>query len=216
MFACGCGFEEACSAGVTISKDRPGIGCTIGVDTLNHELLTSEKAHLASLLEAVQRCVFFLDASTRKLIWPLRAEDLLDRKQDVTLFESLAAINERFAKLQDTLGAAMRHAALLAGEPVDSFLKVLVFYEKCGVIASAEQWQLYRTIRNLAAHDYETDYAVIAEHFNTLNQLLPALYTDAGNFSNYCDNELDVVAETKDFESGFLRVAQSAFSEVKK
>ncbi len=30
------------------------------------------------------------------------------------LFEAASAFNERFSKLQDTLGAAMRHAALLA------------------------------------------------------------------------------------------------------
>jgi len=66
----------------------------------------------------------------------------------------------------------MRHAALLAGEPVDSFLKVLSFYEKSNVIESIEVWQLYRTTRNLAAHDYETDYEEISSHFNALNELL--------------------------------------------
>lgn len=72
-----------------------------------------------------QRCTYFLDASDHKLPWPLSAETLEERKKDVALFASLAATNERFAKLQDTLGAAMRHTALLAGEPGDTFLKVL-------------------------------------------------------------------------------------------
>jgi hypothetical protein len=55
------------------------------------------------------------------------------------LFEAMAAINERFAKLQDTLGAAMRHACILAGEPVDCFLKVLSFFmKKSGVLESVE------------------------------------------------------------------------------
>ena len=35
-------------------------------------LLEAEKAHLARLLEAIQRCVFFLDTAARKLPWPLR------------------------------------------------------------------------------------------------------------------------------------------------
>ncbi len=69
---------------------------------MNLTLLSSQKQHLAELLEAIQRCVYFLD---------------------VVLFEAMAAINERFAKLQDTLGAAMRHACILSGEPADSFLK---------------------------------------------------------------------------------------------
>jgi hypothetical protein len=93
-------------------------------------ILDSEKQLLAELLEAIQRCVYFLDASSCKLTWPLTADLLETQKKDVVLFEVMAAINERFAKLQDTLGAAMRHACILAGEPTDNFLKVLSFYQK--------------------------------------------------------------------------------------
>ena len=135
--------------------------------------LEAERAHLAGLLEAIQRCVYFLEASGRKHTWPLTPEYLATHKKDIALFESLAAVNERFAKLQDTLGAAMRHAALLAGERGDTFLKVLAFYEKVGVLDSVAAWQLCRTTLNLAAHDYETDYAGIAEHFNSLHALIP-------------------------------------------
>jgi len=173
---------------------------------MNRAILDAERAHLSSLLEAIQRCVFFLDASKQKLSWPLQAEKIQHRKRDIGLFESLAAINERFSKLQDTLGSAMRHAALLAGEPVDSFLKVLSFYEKCGVIESMESWQLYRTARNLASHEYETDYAAIAEHFNTLYELLPALYDDAANFISYCKKTLSIDPKTRDFEKDFLAI----------
>ncbi len=175
---------------------------------MSRAILDAERAHLSSLLEAIQRCIFFLDASKQKLSWPLQAGKIQDRKRDIDLFESLAAINERFSKLQDTLGSAMRHAALLAGEPVDSFLKVLSFYEKCGVIESMEAWQIYRATRNLAAHDYETDYAAIAGHFNTLHELLPELYGDAANFISYCKQTLAIDPESRDFEKDFLVITQ--------
>jgi len=175
---------------------------------MNRAILDAERMHLANLLEAIQRCVFFLDASQKKLTWPLQAEKIQHRKRDVALFESLASINERFSKLQDMLGSAMRHAALLAGEPVDSFLKVLSFYEKCGVIESMEAWQLYRTTRNLAAHEYETDYTIIAEHFNTLYELLPPLYSDAANFIRYCKQTLSIDPKTPDFEKDFAAITQ--------
>jgi hypothetical protein len=61
---------------------------------MSNDILNAEKAHLSSLLEAVQRCVYFLHASDQKLTWPLTAEYLTARKKDVSLFESLAAINE--------------------------------------------------------------------------------------------------------------------------
>ena len=39
-------------------------------------ILDLEKLHLAELLEAVQRCVYFLDASSQNLTWPLTKERL--------------------------------------------------------------------------------------------------------------------------------------------
>ncbi|HLF98466.1 MAG TPA: hypothetical protein VI457_15100 [Methylococcaceae bacterium] len=166
-------------------------------------VLEAERAHLSTLIEAIQRCVYFLDASDQRPPWPLAAEYLERRKKDVALFESLAAINERFAKLQDTLGAAMRHAALLAGESGDTFLKVLAFYEKAGVVESVASWQLCRTTRNLAAHDYETDYAEIAEHFNSLHALAPLLYGNAARFIDYCRVALGVNPSQGDFADSF-------------
>ena len=172
-------------------------------------ILDSEKQHLAELLEAIQRCVYFLDASSRKLTWPLTADRLEMQKKDVVLFEAMAAINERFAKLQDTLGAAMRHACILAGEPTDSFLKVLSFYEKTGVLESVESWQLCRTARNLAAHGYDIDYAEMAGHFNSLKTLTPLLYLSAVRFLNYCLEELGIVPKQADFTTEFMLILKT-------
>jgi len=169
-------------------------------------LLDSEKQHLAELLVAIQRCVYFLDASNQKLTWPLTKEHLEIHKKDIALFEAIAAINERFAKLQDTLGAAMRHACLLSGEPTDSFLKVLSFYEKTNVLESIATWQLCRTARNLAAHDYDIDYANIADHFNTLQTLIPMLYITAVRFLNYCLQSLDIAPKQVDFSTEFMLI----------
>lgn len=78
---------------------------------MTDNLLQAERDHLAGLLVAIQRCVFFLHASVQKVSWPLNAAYLEENKKNIALFESLSSINERFSKLQDTLGAAMRHAA---------------------------------------------------------------------------------------------------------
>ena len=126
------------------------------------QLLQAQRQHLGSLLEAIQRCVYFLAASDAKLAWPLTSVVLEQNKKEIARFETLAAINERFAKPQDTLGAAMRHTALLSGEASDTFIKVLTFFEKVGVVDSIASWQLCRTTRNLAAHDYGTDYTLVA------------------------------------------------------
>lgn len=169
-------------------------------------LLSPQRRHLASLLEAIQRCVYFLDASDRGIPWPLTGGALAVRKKDKDLFEALAAVNERFSKLQDSLGAAMRHSLALSGEQADSFIKVLAIFEKFQVLDSIEDWQAMRAARNLAAHDYETDYALVAEHFNTLHGLRPGLYRAAERFVSYCDRHLSVQPISDDFASEFLEI----------
>ena len=169
-------------------------------------VLSSEKEYLAGLLEAIQRCVYFLDAASKNIPWPLTEQILKSRKKDNDLFEALAAVNERFSKLQDSLGAAMRHSLNLSGEQADSFIKVLAIFEKFKVITSIEDWQLARTARNLAAHDYQTDYSVVADHFNTLHLLTNNLYGTANRFLNYCKDQLAVSPLTDDFSQEFQSI----------
>jgi hypothetical protein len=173
---------------------------------MNTSSLSAEREHLANLLEAAQRCTYFLHASSSKLVWPLDGPALKQRQKDEALFEALAAFNERFAKLQDTLGAAMRHSALLMSETTTPFLKVLALFEKLGVIDSIASWQLCRTARNLAAHDYEIDYALIAEHFNELQALQPVLINAAARLLLVCAQSLGIKPATADFETEFMHV----------
>ena len=180
------------------------------MDEKTSQLLSGQKNHLASLLEAMQRCVYFLHASDTAIDWPLSGDQLELQKKSVEIFESLAAINERFAKLQDTLGAAMRHSLQLSGEQADSFIKVLSIFEKSGVVSSIENWQLARAARNLAAHDYETDYNEVAQHFNTLHQLTPELYATALRFVQYSDAHLHIQPEGLDFSEDFHRITTVA------
>ena len=139
------------------------------------DALHAQRAYLAQLLDALQRCAYFLGASIARLSWPLDGTFLAEHKKDATLFETLAAVNERFAKLQDLLGAAMKHSALLMAEPTSSFLQVLALFDRLGVIDQIDDWHRCRATRNLAAHDYDTEYTAIAVHFNTLHGLYPTL-----------------------------------------
>jgi len=170
------------------------------------DALQQQQRYLAQLLEAVQRCAYFLNHSESRMEWPLRGIDLAAKRKDASLFEALAAINERFAKLQDTLAAVMRHTALLMGEQPQSFLQILSFFEKLGVLESSERWQQGRIVRNMAAHEYETDYDAIAEHFNTLVSLTPLLNETARHLINRIDQDLDISPATDDFKEEFARI----------
>lgn len=168
--------------------------------------LEQERQYLAQLLEAIQRSAYFLSCSQRKIDWPLQAGELTARRKDAELLETLAAINERFAKLQDTLSAAMRHAAVLMNESTDSFLHVLAFFEKIGVVESTARWQQARLLRNIAAHDYETDYEAIAEHFNALADLSAMLLRTGRQLLARIDSDLGIQPLTGDFDPEFRRL----------
>lgn len=103
--------------------------------------------------------------------------------------------------------AAMRHSMILASEPAETFLKVIAFHEKIGVLESAAEWQLCRSARNLAAPAYETDYEAIAEHFNTLRELEPILYRSAFRFVTYCREQLGIGPASEDFTAEFAAIA---------
>lgn len=138
-------------------------------------LLEESRRHLGDLIEACQRCAWHLNATAARIEWPLTAAKLSEQQMDLGLFEPLAAMSERFAKLQDLLGTTMRHLCELCGERTDTFLRVLAFCEKAGVIGSVEAWQTCRSLRNRAAHDYGTDFQLTASHFNALHEQIPAL-----------------------------------------
>ncbi|MCG6658832.1 hypothetical protein HOP52_13815 [Halomonas campisalis] len=173
---------------------------------MSADLLAEQHRHLARLLEAIQRCAWFLHESDAKIDWPIEAGWLGKHKKDVELFETLAAINERFAKLQDSLASAMRHSALLMGEPTDSFLKVLAFFEKQEVIDTMADWQRCRAVRNMAAHDYATDYGEIAEHFNLLHELSGLLFQTARKLIQLCHSLLGIEPASSDFTDEFERI----------
>jgi hypothetical protein len=175
---------------------------------MNEDPLSLEKQHLAGLLDAIQRCVYFLDGLASGQAFPLSGETLHARCKDRTLFDSLAALNERFAKLQDTCAAVMRHAAILAGEKTDTFLGVLSFYEKVGVVDSIETWQRLRMLRNMASHDYETSYDEIADHFNALHSSIPQLICTGIKLVDYCTCHLAVSPGSNDFSAEYLDIAQ--------
>lgn len=153
--------------------------------------LVREHAYLAEQLTALERCAYFAILVAAKIAWPLTAEALREHRLDSDYFEPLAALNERFAKLQDVLGSTMRHAAFMLAEPTPTFLNVLVFFEKHQVIASVPQWHRVRKMRNDAAHDYDLDPAATAAHFNQIHEELPELVQTAVRLVAFCQQWLN-------------------------
>ena len=170
-------------------------------------LLLPEQQYLAEQLTALERCAYFALITRSRIDWPLDTQTLHARRLDAQWFERLAALNERFAKLQDVLGAAMRHAAFLLAEPAPSFLHVLVFFEKHGVVASTPQWQRIRKMRNDAAHDYDIDPQATADHFNQIEVDLPSLAGTALRLVGFCKLWLKIEPVDAQVHVAFMELA---------
>ena len=85
-------------------------------------------------------------------------------------------------------------------------------FESClaaGRSGAATAAQRRGLARNLAAHDYETDYALIAEHFNELRALLPVLVGAAARLIALSAKSLGIEPATTDFEAEFRQVCNA-------
>ena len=162
-------------------------------------VLEESRGHLADLLEASQRCAWYLQAGAAKVRWPVTGAELAQRSRDLEFYERLAAINERFGKLQDLLATTMRHLCELSGENTESFLRVASFCHKAGILSSLEDWQTCRSLRNRAAHAYGTDYTETAGHFNAMRTQICFLTLTVIGVSTYVRENLQIQAADESF-----------------
>ena len=76
----------------------------------------------------------------------------------LTFLEPLFPVTvDRFAKLQDCIGLRLiptLYALLESDTTAHPFIDILNRLEKLGVLASAEDWQYFRSLRNNFAHEY--------------------------------------------------------------
>jgi len=121
--------------------------------------------------EALSRLRQGLLYTESRIPWPITNTQSCNAE----ILERLSAFSERFAKMQDVLASAMRHALLLQGENLLTFTDVLAIMEKLGIIEDQQEWINIRLLRNKAAHDYSIDGDHQSEYFNSLHAQLPAL-----------------------------------------
>ena len=155
---------------------------------MNLRRLREEQCRLLTQrLDALARIRSGIRYTYGHLLFPLRTTQGLD---DATL-EALAAFNERFGKFQDILAAAMKQAVQIAGMDTDTFAKVLSSMSKQGIVDDISGWQNLRLLRNIGAHEYDTDPVRQAEYLTTLAEALPTLESIADRLCEYCRRELD-------------------------
>jgi len=91
--------------------------------------------------------------------------------------EILDSIAYRFAKFQDTLGKVLKLWFKLKGESVDNLtiIDVVNLAEKMNFSINKEIWWEMRNLRNRFSHEYEKEYAKIADALNDIYKFYPKL-----------------------------------------
>ena len=147
---------------------------------------------LAQRLGALEKIRRGLRYTARKIAIPL---DSTEHLSDAEL-EVLAALNERFGKLQDTLAASMKQVTVLMAEPADTFGQVLSFMAKIGIVDDITQWQNLRLLRNIGAHEYDIDPIAQAEYFTAIAEAIAPLEHMAASLIVYCQAQLPAALPT--------------------
>jgi hypothetical protein len=154
-------------------------------------IIDERKLLLADRLAATARLAQRLNWSRGRVGFPLNGAAL--KSMDETSAESVSAFLERFAKLQDLLGATFREVASLSGQPAEDYNLVLGNMEKVG-IANADEWRELRALRNDVAHEYSLDFDRQARLFNALAESADLLLATAQRLAQYCAERLKVAS----------------------
>lgn len=104
---------------------------------------------------------------------PPLSEDNLAKPE---IGERIAAIVDRFCKLQDQFAGTMRHAHAMVGEKNRSFSDVVTWAVEHDILASNVTWLELRSLRNQLTHEYDLEsdrlpelIAMVEEGFQTMN-----------------------------------------------
>jgi hypothetical protein len=98
---------------------------------------------------------------------PISVEKVAALPQLPDWSERVEAFASRYARFQDQLGEKLlpRYLAVLAHQ-AKSMIDVLNVAERLGIVSSAEDWLVYRNLRNRLVHEYVSDPAELADALN--------------------------------------------------
>jgi hypothetical protein len=99
---------------------------------------------------------------------------------DPDLAERVEAFVGRFGRLQDTVGDKLLPLLLTAlGEKTSAAIDNLDRAERLGLLASADEWMIMRSLRNQMVHEYVEDPVVLINALQSGHAFVPALIAGA-------------------------------------
>ncbi|GEM_PF-1339928 len=148
------------------------------------DLFQDQQALLARQCDVLNRLRTGMAFSRRRLPDTLTPAEL----EVPEIAERIAALNDRFTKLQDQFAGAMRHAHGMIGERYRSFLDVVAWAVHQDIIPSPEDWYELRALRNRLTHDYDLGADEVIEVIQTLLESIDALTGMIDRFEGFCQH----------------------------
>lgn len=145
-------------------------------------LFAEQQALLAHQLQVLARLEQGMAYSLNRLPQTLGPNDL----QNPEIAERIAAINDRFTKLQDQLAGALRHAHAMLGERYRSFADVIAWAVRVGILADTPIWLELRALRNRLTHDYELEAPGVLELLQAIRDNADSLSAILVRFRTSC------------------------------
>lgn len=106
--------------------------------------------------------------------------------EDPTVAERIAAIVDRFCKLQDQLAGAMRHAHAMLGERQRNFHDVVTWAVTECILPNESAWLELRSLRNRLTHEYDLAGDEIPELMRLVRQSSNTLASAMQRFAEVC------------------------------
>lgn len=100
--------------------------------------------------------------------------------------ERLAAIVDRFCKLQDQFAGSMNHAHTMLGEKRRSFHDVVVWAIAEQILPDETTWLELRSLRNRLTHEYDLADDILPELMPLIRQARDTLHDAIKRFSQLC------------------------------
>lgn len=146
-------------------------------------LLEQQRALLQHKIDVLNRLQSGLEWSFQRL--PELTDDNIS---DPAVSERVAAIVERFTKLQDQLAGGLQHAHIMLGEKRRSFADVVDWAVKQEILPDNDTWLELRSLRNWLTHEYDPESDQLPELIALVRNALATLTACIERFSKTCQS----------------------------
>ncbi len=150
------------------------------------EALKAQRLLLGQQLDVLHRLLTGLHFSLSRL----DDATVLAVSDDPEVAERIAAMTDRFCKLQDQLAASLKHAFNLTGAHYRSYDDVVRWACAVNIAASSTLWMELRALRNQLTHEYDTQSEQAIDLVHNIRDATTDLQAMVNRYTAWCQQHI--------------------------